>query len=158
MGQALGVSVTVVNHASNSRYLADLRRLLAVEDSELERILGAPPQAVAGFARLSGPHIRLCRLHSLLRSVEIALDGDEAAVGAWIRREEAGPSVLSLLGEGRIGEASLRASGLIFRREPRPRPGRTFRPDPRITDPAPRRPPPADLGFEGLDDADEQFE
>jgi hypothetical protein len=149
----------------------DIHRWLSLPYGEVARLAGLAESNVYYWKKMAasgrevrprtGNVVRLFRIHSVLRSISIALGSrdDAGAVSAWANSPNGQDETpLELLRAGRFEEANRRAAPVVFDRTSRTRTGRVFNPDPDIDVPPPRRPMPADLGFEGIDFEDDEFE
>jgi hypothetical protein len=149
----------------------DIHRWLSLPYNEVASLAGLAPSVIYHWKKMESSGrpmrpraasvVRLFRMHSVLRSISIALgsEDDAGAVSTWANsRDGHQETPLDLLRAGRFEEANRRAAPVVFNRTPRPRTGRVFNPDPDIHAPPPRRPMPTDLGFEGLDIEGDEFE
>jgi hypothetical protein len=150
----------------------DIRRWLSLSYDDVARLVECAPSSIyywkqrASEGREVRPQtasvIRLFQVHSLLRSISIALgsEDDAGAVSAWAHSPgEHAETPLQLLQSGRVDEANRRAANVIYdRREPAPRPGSVYTPE--TSDETPPQAPPlsSHTDFEGLDSEDDEFE
>lgn len=150
----------------------DIRRWLSLSYDDVANLIECAPSSVyywkqrASEGRVVRPQAatvtRLFQIHSLLRSISIALgsDNDAGAVHAWVssRSDDHPETPLDLLQSGRFEEAYRRASNVVFdRRPPAPRAGASYAADPGGAAPMPA-PLPTEIQFDGLVTEDDEFE
>ena len=141
------------------RALEQLRGWLNVSYGQLGQVTGLSPSVIHYWRRRHRENQpvrprassveQLWRVHSALRSVAEALDGDDSGYGvqmwAWSARD--GDSPLDLLTRGDVDEVERRASRLLFDQSPRrPSSWRLAAPDVEIETEHPAHLPPVDYG------------
>lgn len=125
------------------RALEQLRGWLNLSYDRLALVVGLSPSVIHHWRRRhrEGRPVRprassveqLWRVHSTLRAVAEALDGDDSGYGVqmWARSGRAGATPLDLLAHGRIEEVEKRAGLLLFDRSARrPSPWQLTVPEP----------------------------
>ncbi|WP_147447793.1 helix-turn-helix domain-containing protein [Solirubrobacter pauli] len=121
--------IASMSDAPALRALEQLRGWLHLSYEQLGAVVGISPSVIYHWRRRHRENApvrprassveQLWRVHSALRAVAEALDGDDSGYGVqmWARSARDGASPLDLLLHGRIEEVEKRAGTLLFERD-----------------------------------------